>query len=204
MSTFVNPELTSWKCYPPPSLYLPSWNQRLPVSCYAHLCELGHVLQSASCTKENTPDPCPGARVIARNSWKYPHCTELKCLQGDMWQERPYFQSMVITGVVVVDHLFIPKSILHLTSEMYWLGSYYTEAVCANPAKYFRKKSQIGVWISKHKKVLAWGRTENKLEFKMTQPDEYKKWKMDFCEVPTSFLPIADRIFPLKMLKGHV
>lgn len=140
VSTFVNPELASWKCYPPPTLYLPSWNQRLPVSCYAHLCELGHVLQSASCTKENIPDPCPGARVIARNSWKYPHCTELKCLQGDMWHERPYFQSMVITGVVVVDHLFIPKSILHLTSEMHWLGSYYTEAVCANPAKYFRKK----------------------------------------------------------------
>ena len=85
----------------------------------------------------------------------------------------------LITAAVVVDHLFILRSILHLTSETHWLGSYYTEAACVNTARYFSKKSQTRVWISKHKKGLAWERTKNKLEFKMTQPDAYKKWKMD-------------------------
>lgn len=95
----------------------------LLVSCYTHWGELGHVLQSPSCTKENITDPRPGTRATARKSWKYLHCTELKCLQG-AWHECLYVQTIIITGAVVVDHLFNPKSILHLTSETHWLGSY--------------------------------------------------------------------------------
>lgn len=93
-STFIKPELKSWKCYPP-SFYLPSWNQNLTVRCCTCLSEIGHVLQSTKYTKQNFPDLCPGTKVIASNSWKYLHSAELTCLEGDVWHECPYVQTII-------------------------------------------------------------------------------------------------------------
>lgn len=174
-STFINPERNSWKCYPPLSLYLPSWNQSLPVSCYAHLCASGHVPQSTSWTKENISDPCPGTRVIASNTSKYLHCAELKRLREDVWREYPYVQTIINYRSSGCRPSFHPEEYSAFDQWNTLVGKLLP--VCANTAKYFSKKSQTGVWISKHKKGLAWERTKNKLEFKMTQPNAYKKRK---------------------------